>query len=114
MFCYLGDLSRFFTILRGCKLIILCFFVTLQARAGIQEVHFLPFNPVEKRTAITYIDDKGNWHRASKGAPEQVRWCFLCFPSFNVSSVSVISYGRSPFARLLNFVTSREKPGIGP
>lgn len=47
--------------------------VTLQARAGIQEVHFLPFNPVEKRTAITYIDDKGNWHRASKGAPEQVR-----------------------------------------
>ncbi|MCD9561222.1 ATPase 6, plasma membrane-type [Datura stramonium] len=43
-----------------------------EARAGIQEVHFLPFNPVEKRTAITYIDDKGNWHRASKGAPEQI------------------------------------------
>ncbi|XP_021724959.1 plasma membrane ATPase 4-like isoform X2 [Chenopodium quinoa] len=43
-----------------------------EARAGITEVHFLPFNPVEKRTALTYIDDKGNWHRASKGAPEQI------------------------------------------
>jgi len=44
----------------------------LQARAGITEVHFLPFNPVEKRTAITYYDAEGNWHRISKGAPEQV------------------------------------------
>ncbi|XP_019168743.1 PREDICTED: plasma membrane ATPase 4-like [Ipomoea nil] len=43
-----------------------------EARAGIQEVHFLPFNPVEKRTAITYIDSNGKWHRASKGAPEQI------------------------------------------
>ncbi|CAN1224076.1 Plasma membrane ATPase [Linum perenne] len=43
-----------------------------QARAGIQEVHFLPFNPVDKRTAITYIDGEGNWHRVSKGAPEQI------------------------------------------
>uniref|UniRef100_A0A453PWW8 Cation-transporting P-type ATPase N-terminal domain-containing protein n=1 Tax=Aegilops tauschii subsp. strangulata TaxID=200361 RepID=A0A453PWW8_AEGTS len=43
-----------------------------EARAGIQEVHFLPFNPVEKRTAITYIDGKGDWHRISKGAPEQI------------------------------------------
>nr|GMD35597.1 ATPase 9, plasma membrane-type [Ipomoea batatas] len=43
-----------------------------EARAGIQEVHFLPFNPVEKRTAITYIDSNGNWHRISKGAPEQI------------------------------------------
>ncbi|KAJ1698496.1 hypothetical protein LUZ63_007008 [Rhynchospora breviuscula] len=43
-----------------------------EARAGIQEVHFLPFNPVEKRTAMTYIDSDGNWHRASKGAPEQI------------------------------------------
>ncbi|CAN1328156.1 ATPase 8, plasma membrane-type [Linum perenne] len=43
-----------------------------QARAGINEVHFLPFNPVEKRTAITYYDDKGEWHRASKGAPEEI------------------------------------------
>ncbi|KAA8540532.1 hypothetical protein F0562_024549 [Nyssa sinensis] len=43
-----------------------------EARAGITEVHFLPFNPVEKRTAITYIDSNGNWHRVSKGAPEQI------------------------------------------
>lgn len=43
-----------------------------EARAGIKEVHFLPFNPVDKRTALTYIDNNGNWHRASKGAPEQI------------------------------------------
>ncbi|KAK9715134.1 hypothetical protein RND81_06G145400 [Saponaria officinalis] len=43
-----------------------------EARAGIQEIHFLPFNPVEKRTAITYIDSNGDWYRASKGAPEQI------------------------------------------
>lgn len=43
----------------------------LQARANIQEIHFLPFNPVEKRTAITYIDSDGKWYRATKGAPEQ-------------------------------------------
>ncbi|KAH1240397.1 Plasma membrane ATPase [Glycine max] len=43
-----------------------------KARDGIKEVHFLPFNPVDKRTAITYIDNNGNWNRASKGAPEQI------------------------------------------
>ncbi|KAL3841056.1 hypothetical protein ACJIZ3_025647 [Penstemon smallii] len=43
-----------------------------EARAGIKEVHFFPFNPVDKRTALTYIDNDGNWHRASKGAPEQI------------------------------------------
>lgn len=43
-----------------------------EARAGIREVHFFPFNPVDKRTALTYIDVNGNWHRASKGAPEQI------------------------------------------
>ncbi|KAI4377225.1 hypothetical protein MLD38_014890 [Melastoma candidum] len=43
-----------------------------EARAGISEVHFFPFNPVDKRTALTYIDSDGNWHRASKGAPEQI------------------------------------------
>ncbi|KAF2309539.1 hypothetical protein GH714_003750 [Hevea brasiliensis] len=30
-----------------------------EARAGIREVHFLPFNPVDKRTALTYIDANG-------------------------------------------------------
>ncbi|PKA49465.1 Plasma membrane ATPase 4 [Apostasia shenzhenica] len=43
-----------------------------EARAGITEVHFLPFNPVDKRTALTYIDAHGHWHRVSKGAPEQI------------------------------------------
>ncbi|EOA15187.1 hypothetical protein CARUB_v10028575mg [Capsella rubella] len=43
-----------------------------EARAGIREIHFLPFNPVDKRTALTYIDGNGNWHRVSKGAPEQI------------------------------------------
>ncbi|KAI4337418.1 hypothetical protein L6164_015839 [Bauhinia variegata] len=43
-----------------------------EARAGVREVHFLPFNPVDKRTALTYIDSDGSWHRASKGAPEQI------------------------------------------
>ncbi|ESQ27106.1 hypothetical protein EUTSA_v10018080mg [Eutrema salsugineum] len=43
-----------------------------EAREGITEVHFFPFNPVDKRTAITYIDSNGNWHRVSKGAPEQI------------------------------------------
>jgi len=44
-----------------------------EARDGIEEVHFLPFNPVDKRTALTYIDlTDGSWHRVSKGTPEQV------------------------------------------
>ncbi|MCO5568146.1 hypothetical protein L7F22_021842 [Adiantum nelumboides] len=43
-----------------------------EARAGIREVHFLPFNPTDKRTAITYYDAQGKMHRISKGAPEQI------------------------------------------
>ncbi|XP_024521409.1 plasma membrane ATPase [Selaginella moellendorffii] len=43
-----------------------------EARANVTEVHFLPFNPVDKRTALTYIDSDGKWHRTSKGAPEQI------------------------------------------
>ncbi|KAK2411241.1 plasma membrane ATPase [Trifolium repens] len=43
-----------------------------EARAGIREVHFLPFNPTDKRTALTYIDQEGKMHRVSKGAPEQI------------------------------------------
>ncbi|PKU72264.1 plasma membrane ATPase [Dendrobium catenatum] len=43
-----------------------------EARAGITEVHFLPFNPVDKRTALTYYDAHGRWYRVSKGAPEQI------------------------------------------
>lgn len=47
-------------------------FLIQKARAGIQEVHFLPFNPTDKRTALTYTDSEGKMHRVSKGAPEQV------------------------------------------
>ncbi|CAK9144700.1 unnamed protein product [Ilex paraguariensis] len=43
-----------------------------EARANITEVHFLPFNPVDKRTALTYIGSDGDWYRASKGSPEQI------------------------------------------
>ncbi|GKV50368.1 hypothetical protein SLEP1_g57075 [Rubroshorea leprosula] len=67
-----------------------------EARAGIREVHFYYGNTscvlcmllflqvlsicvratshlyIYKRTALTYIDSNGNWHRASKGAPEQI------------------------------------------
>uniref|UniRef100_A0A7N0VME6 Plasma membrane ATPase n=1 Tax=Kalanchoe fedtschenkoi TaxID=63787 RepID=A0A7N0VME6_KALFE len=43
-----------------------------EARAGITEVHFLPFNPTDKRTALTYLDKVGSMHRVSKGAPEQI------------------------------------------
>ncbi|AET03461.2 hydrolase of sodium-potassium ATPase alpha subunit, putative [Medicago truncatula] len=43
-----------------------------QAREVLTEVHFLPFNPVDKRSSLTYIDTDGNWHRVSKGAPEEI------------------------------------------
>lgn len=50
------------------------FFLHEKARAGVQEIHFLPFNPTDKRTALTYIDRDGKMHRVSKGAPEQVNF----------------------------------------
>ncbi|XP_058185365.1 plasma membrane ATPase 1-like isoform X2 [Rhododendron vialii] len=43
-----------------------------EARAGIQVIHFLSFNPTDKRTALTYIDIEGKTHRVTKGAPEQI------------------------------------------
>ncbi|GAB4832166.1 Plasma membrane ATPase 2, variant 2 [Ancistrocladus abbreviatus] len=43
-----------------------------EPRAGIQEVHFFPFNPTDKRTALTYIDSEGKMYRVCKGAPEQI------------------------------------------
>lgn len=43
-----------------------------KARAGITEVHFLPFNPIDKRTTLTYIDGAGKMHRVTKGALEQI------------------------------------------
>ncbi|KAH1161871.1 hypothetical protein GYH30_000658 [Glycine max] len=44
----------------------------VEARAGIQEVHFLPFNPSDKWTTLTYLDQDGKMHRVSKGVPEQI------------------------------------------
>ncbi|RHN51946.1 putative proton-exporting ATPase [Medicago truncatula] len=42
------------------------------AREVLTEVHFFPFNPVDKCSSLTYIDTDGNWHRVSKGAPEEI------------------------------------------
>ncbi|XP_056856727.1 ATPase 7, plasma membrane-type-like, partial [Raphanus sativus] len=42
------------------------------ARAGIKELHFLPFSPANRRTALTFLDGEGNMHRVSKGAPEEI------------------------------------------
>ena len=60
-----------------------------KARAGIREVHFLPFNPTDKRTALTYLDGAGKMHRVSKGAPEQV-WEILCVCLKLMSCASVL------------------------
>ncbi|KAK6127081.1 hypothetical protein DH2020_039165 [Rehmannia glutinosa] len=62
-----------------------------EARAGIREVHFFPFNPVDKRTALTYIDSDGNWHRASKGAPEQILTLCNCKEDFKKKVHAVIN-----------------------
>ncbi|PON92362.1 P-type ATPase, subfamily IIIA [Trema orientale] len=61
-----------------------------EARAGIREVHFFPFNPVDKRTALTYVDSNGNWHRASKGAPEQILTLCNCKEDFKRKVHAVI------------------------
>ncbi len=46
-------------------------FDDLQAHVNITQIHFLPFNPIKKRTTLTYIDGfDGKWYRASKGAPK--------------------------------------------
>ncbi|KAI6682592.1 hypothetical protein NL676_036473 [Syzygium grande] len=60
-----------------------------EARAGITEVHFFPFNPVDKRTALTYVDSDGHWHRASKGAPEQVHAVIDKFAERGLRSLAV-------------------------
>lgn len=63
-----------------------------EARAGVREVHFLPFNPTDKRTALTYIDSDGKMHRVSKGAPEQVSLTVIPFllPSFLNSKLTML------------------------
>ncbi|KAL9677395.1 hypothetical protein QQ045_005624 [Rhodiola kirilowii] len=61
-----------------------------EARANIREIHFLPFNPTDKRTALTYIDAHEKWHRASKGAPEQVIDLCKCMPDVRKKAHAVI------------------------
>ncbi|KAI5412113.1 hypothetical protein KIW84_056973 [Lathyrus oleraceus] len=61
-----------------------------EARAGVREIHFFPFNPVDKRTALTYIDSDGNWHRSSKGAPEQILNLCNCKEDVRKKAHSVI------------------------
>jgi H+-transporting ATPase len=49
-----------------------------EARAGVIEVHFLPFNSIDKRTTLTYVDAHGKWHCASKGAPRKIFYLCHC------------------------------------
>ena len=53
-------------------------------------MHFLPFNPVDKRTALTYIDADGKWHRASKGAPKQILDLCKCKEDVKKKAHSII------------------------
>lgn len=56
-----------------------------EARRNIEELHFLPFDPVCKRTQITYRDDEsGLTMRASKGAPQVILG--LCTKSSEMSA----------------------------
>ncbi|GLU05536.1 hypothetical protein SLE2022_226330 [Rubroshorea leprosula] len=57
-----------------------------EAQAGITEIHFLPFNQTDKRTALTYADKGGKMHRVSKGAPEQA--CITSLLSTKFSEMS--------------------------
>ncbi|KAK0582151.1 hypothetical protein LWI29_022063 [Acer saccharum] len=51
-----------------------------EARAGIKEIHFLPFNPTDKRTALKYLDGAGKMQSkqsctraASSSGTQQIR-----------------------------------------
>lgn len=56
---------------------------------------------MDKRTALTYIDSDGSWHRASKGAPEQVYFLWPHFVFFMgtkriliwMNNSSLVSFG---------------------
>ncbi|KAF5200931.1 Copper-transporting atpase paa2 protein, partial [Thalictrum thalictroides] len=41
----------------------------------IEAVVFLLCNPIDKKTTLKSVNSYGSWHRASKGAPEQVVSC---------------------------------------
>lgn len=78
-----------------------------KARAGIQEVHFLPFNPTDKRTALTYIDSEGKMHRVSKGAPEQVSQYALIADCCRISNSVLICY--TLIVQILNLAYNRSE-----
>ncbi|KAF6143689.1 hypothetical protein GIB67_021699 [Kingdonia uniflora] len=88
-----------------------------KAREGITEVHFLPFNPVEKRTAITYIDREDNWFRDSKGAPEQIiELCKLTGDDKNLVYTSINNFAERGLrslgvARQSVLERTKESPG---
>ncbi|KAK9195123.1 hypothetical protein WN943_003242 [Citrus x changshan-huyou] len=67
----LKNIFFFFRLINSLTLISLLLTIN-KARADIQEVHFLPFDPTGKRTALMYIDSEGKMHRVTKGAPEQI------------------------------------------
>lgn len=57
-------------------------------REGVQELHFMPFDPVSKRTQITYRDiATGCVRRVSKGAPQYI----LALCTANTKGSSAIS-----------------------
>nr|GEW05179.1 hypothetical protein [Tanacetum cinerariifolium] len=53
------------------------------------KVHFLPFDPTDKRTGLTYIDGAGKVHRLSKGAREQRHSQVQVQVNRNSSNVSI-------------------------
>nr|GEW53570.1 ATPase 9, plasma membrane-type isoform X1 [Tanacetum cinerariifolium] len=63
------------------------------SQAGITDMHFLLFNPVEKRTTIAYIDQSGNWQGVTKRPPEQI--VELCNLSRPVEELIEKAYGFS-------------------
>eukprot|EP00268_Persea_americana_P061623 TRINITY_DN7799_c0_g1_i3.p1 TRINITY_DN7799_c0_g1~~TRINITY_DN7799_c0_g1_i3.p1 ORF type:complete len:409 (+),score=87.95 TRINITY_DN7799_c0_g1_i3:75-1301(+) len=88
-----------------------------EARADIREVHFHPFNPVDKQTALTYIDSNGNWHRASKGAPDQMINLFNCKEDFRKKVHTVVDkfaeHGLRSLAVASQEVPERTEEGAG-
>ncbi|KAE8718458.1 Plasma membrane ATPase [Hibiscus syriacus] len=64
--------------------------IGLQARASVTEVHFFPFNPIDKRTAMTYIETDGSWHQVSKdGARKRAHEIITNFADRGLRSLAV-------------------------
>ncbi|KAK9192607.1 hypothetical protein WN944_003300 [Citrus x changshan-huyou] len=64
-----------------------------KARADIQEVHFLPFDPTGKRTALTYIDSEGKMHRVTKEIRRRVNAVINKFAERGLRSLAVAYQG---------------------